>query len=319
MEIFLRPGEKERDFALLAEWFTLLEGETNTEAGLKDDYERHKERIIRLMVAEDARSERLGFNWMVISRFDASEVYFYLYVAPEHRRQGVGSRLWEDLQPLLAQYRIQKMTVNVPDNIPEGLAFAQKRGFTLRNHHLAMALDLTTFDDRPYEAVIDRLKGEGFRSTNMAELGNTEEAQRLLYQLNDTTSSETMGSDGSHAWLDFDDFQRSVCQAAWYKPDGQMVVIDTTTGTWAAMSAITRFEGSDHAYNLFTGVDQRYRGRGLAQAVKVIALRYARDVLKVSSVKTHHNHHNEPMLAIDRKLGYVQIPGYYSMQLLKES
>jgi RimJ/RimL family protein N-acetyltransferase len=94
----------------------------------------------------------------------------------------------------------------------------------------------------------------------------------------------------------------------------QMVAIDTATGAWVAMSAITRLEGNDYAYNLFTGVDKLYRGRRLAQAVKVLALRYARDVLKANTVRTHHNIKNAPMIAIDRKLGYTQLPGTYLLE-----
>ncbi len=40
-------------------------------------------------------------------------------------------------------------------------------------------------------------------------------------------------------------------------------------------TAITVFEGADHAYNLFTSTDVRYRGRKLEQAVKSLALRKA--------------------------------------------
>lgn len=80
------------------------------------------------------------------------------------------------------------------------------------------------------------------------------------------------------------------------------------------MSAITRFEGADYAYNLFTGVEKSYRGRKLAQAVKGLALQYARENLGVSTVRTHHNALNDPMLAIDRKMGYVTINGYYSLE-----
>jgi RimJ/RimL family protein N-acetyltransferase len=60
-------------------------------------------------------------------------------------------------------------------------------------------------------------------------------------------------------------------------------------------------------------VDKNYRGRKLGQAVKVLALRYARDVLKVDTVRTNHNAQNAPMIAIDRKLGYVQTPGFFMM------
>jgi hypothetical protein len=36
-------------------------------------------------------------------------------------------------------------------------------------------------------------------------------------------------------------------------------------------------------------------------------------VLKVKTVQTHHNDQNQPMIAIDRKFGYVQIPGVCTM------
>lgn len=74
------------------------------------------------------------------------------------------------------------------------------------------------------------------------------------------------------------------------------------------MSAITVFEGADHAYNLFTGTQVGYRGRGLAQAVKTLALRKAR-TFGVKSVRTSHNSENTAMIAIDTKLGYVRTPG----------
>lgn len=103
---------------------------------------------------------------------------------------------------------------------------------------------------------------------------------------------------------------------SWYKPAGQIVAIDTATGDWAAMSAITRFENAEHAYNLFTGVDVRYRGRKLGQAVKALALAlcFAHGMLNVTRVRTKHNAENAPMIAIDRKLGYVQTPGTYRME-----
>ncbi len=34
-----------------------------------------------------------------------------------------------------------------------------------------MELDLQAFDDRPYDAILARLKSEGFRFTSMAESG----------------------------------------------------------------------------------------------------------------------------------------------------
>ncbi len=312
--INLRPAELERDFGQIAALFSLTEDEPTSELGLKVDYEEHRERIIRLMVAEDEQGELLGFNWATRSRFDANQAYFYVIVKPEQRGQGAGLRLYEDLEKTIAEAQAKKLRVNIRDTCPECRAFAERRGFSEKRHLFAMALDLDALDDRPYDEIIARLKSEGFQFTSMEALGNTEEAQRKLYILNDTAAASTPGTDGEHSWTSFEDFQKHVCQSDWYKPAGQMVAIDTATGSWAAMSAITRMEGRDYAYNLFTGVDMPYCGRKLGQAVKVLALRYAREVLNVNSVRTHHNTRNLPMIAIDRKLGYTPLPGTFLME-----
>jgi len=52
--------------------------------------------------------------------------------------------------------------------------------------------------------------------------------------------------------------------------------------------------------------------------VKVLAPCYARDVLKVHTVRTHHNMKNLPMIAIDQKLGYKMLPGTFLMEKIFE-
>jgi GNAT superfamily N-acetyltransferase len=311
--IFLRPAAPERDFEQLAAWFSLLEDGTTTAAGLAAYYEQEQARIVQ-KTAVDAHGDLLGIYWAARDRLRPGLFAFFLYVKPERRGQGIGRLLYADLAQAMPAAQAHTLRVSIRDDSPTDRAFAERRGFVERAHAMAMALNLDAFEDRPYDAVIARLQGEGFRFTSMAALGDTEAARRKLYLLNETTGMEIPGTDGAPSWASFEDFRQSVCQSDWYRPDGQMVVIDAHTGVWAAMSAITRFD--DYAYNLHTGVDKRYRGRKLAQAVKAQALRYARDVLKVHTVRTHHNAKNLPMIAIDRKLGYVQISGTLLMEKL---
>ena len=316
--ILLRPTDPERDFSQIAALFSNEQGEPVSESGLKQDYEEHKERIIRLIVAEDKQGELLGFNWAVRSRFEPNEIYFFLIVKPEKRKQGAGSRLYEDLLQAAWDAQTKKLQVSIRDNRPECRAFADKRGFAERSHFIELELDLDAFDARPYERIIDQLRGEGFRFTTMEELGNTEDAQRKLYDLNDTTAREMPGSGGEPVWLSFEDFRSKVCLKEWYRPGGQIVAIDTAVNVWAAMSAITRFEGSHHAYNLHTGVDRRYQGRKLEQVMLALALRHARYVLKSNRVHTDENTLNQPMLAVYHEFGYAELPGTFSMEKLLE-
>ena len=311
--ISLRPAEPERDFKQLALWFSLLEDDPSTEASLKEYYAKEIARITQ-RVAENEQGELLGFYWAIRERQEPSQVIIFLYVKPEQRGQGIGRRLYTDLERVTVETGAKQLRVGIGDNQPEGRRFAERCGFTERLSQIAMALNLTAFDDRPYDALLAKLKGEGFQFTSLEALGNTEDAQRKLYRLNNMTGSESPGSDGEPAWTSFEDYQQRVCQAAWYKPGGELVVIESATGEWVAMSAITRMAGNDYAYNLHTGVDKRYRGRKLAQAVKVLALRYAREVLQATEVRSHHNIQNLAMIAINHKFGYRQISGSFLME-----
>jgi RimJ/RimL family protein N-acetyltransferase len=201
----------------------------------------------------------------------------------------------------MAARRVSTLRVSARDDWSAGMNFAQHRGFHANARTLAVTLDLDRFDDWRYEPLVRRLESEGFRYNSMEALGDTDEARRALYRLNEVTGRDIPGTGGAPPWASFADFRQRVCQAAWYRVGGQLVVIDETSGRFVAMSAISRFE--DHAPNLHTGVNRAYHGRKLAQAVRTPALNYARDVLRVREVRTHHDALNLPMIAIDRKFG----------------
>lgn len=307
--ISLRLAQPERDFAQLSSWFSMLEEDAPSGQELKDYYEKQRKEIIQ-RVAENEKRELLGFYWIYFDNKESCD--FVLFVAPEQRKQGIGKLLYEDLEQSARDAQIKNISVTIMATNPESRIFAVRRGYLERWHFIPMRLKLDMFDDSPYDDLIGKLKKEGFCFTSMEDLGDTEEAQRKLYTLNDETNLDVPGRNGEHTWSSFEDFQKRVCMEEWYKPGGQKIVIDKATGDWVAMSAISRFQ--NHAYNLHTGVDRRYRGRKLAQAVKVMALRYARDVLKVNIVHTDHNTMNQPIIAIDRKFGYIEMPGTFVMK-----
>jgi len=307
--IVLRPAELEKDFVQLANWFSIIEDDALSAQGLMEYYQKQKE-VITQRVAENEKGELLGFYWIYFNTAESCNID--LFVEPKLRRQGFGKQLYEDAEKSVRVAQAKRMDITIADTDSESRAFAEKRGYSERWHFIPMRLNLDSFDDSPYDDIIAKLAKDGFQFTSMEELGNTEEAQQCLYALNDETNLDVPGRNGEPTWSSFEDFQKRVCQADWYKPGGQIMAIDMATGRWVAMSAISRFQ--NHAYNLHTGVDRRYRGRKLAQAVKVLALRHARDVLKVNIVHTDHNTMNHSMIAIDRKLGYTELPGTFVMR-----
>ncbi|MCK7481790.1 MAG: hypothetical protein M0C28_34905 [Candidatus Moduliflexus flocculans] len=85
--------------------------------------------------------------------------------------RGVGGRLYTDLELAAASAQVTQLEVGVRDDCPKCRSFADRNGFSEQRHSIGMTLDLTRFDDRPYEAVISRLQAEGSSSRRWRRWG----------------------------------------------------------------------------------------------------------------------------------------------------
>lgn len=310
----LRPAEPELDFAQIANWFSILENEPTSEHHLIEYYQGARERIDQVL-AVDEQGRRLGFGWLIRNKHKQGLASLHLYVEPALRQQGIGGRLYAELMDAAARAAIRQVQVKIRDTEAEGQSFGMRHGFVKRAHEVEQVLEADAFDEEPFEEILAQLRAEGFRFTSMEELGNTPDAQRKLYALNDTAAMGMPGAPQGHVWDTFEEFQQQVCKSTWYQPAGQIIAIDTAADRWVAMCAISCQDRYDaHATVMFLGVDCAYRGRKLAQAVSVLALCYARDGLKAGSVYTYHDTANAPAIAIDTKLGYIRVGGMISME-----
>lgn len=177
MTALFRDLDPQKDFLPLARLFTEEMNDPCTIEGLRDDYERHKERILRLRIASSEQDEVLGFNWITRERNEGERAYFYIVVSCEHRHKGIGSRLYQDIEAVAGNSGILELRATFPDTLPEARLFAEKRGFNLISHSIGMQLELDTLNLQPYHELMEDLERQGFEFTSMEALGNTEEAQ----------------------------------------------------------------------------------------------------------------------------------------------
>ncbi len=68
-------------------------------------------------------------------------------------------------------------------------------------------------------------------------------------------------------------------------------------------------------WNAYTGVDRAYRGRGVARALKLRTIQWARQN-NVDFIYTGNDIANQRMLAINVQLGYEPLPGW--VEVVKE-
>jgi GNAT superfamily N-acetyltransferase len=233
-------------------------------------------------------------------------------VDPDHRRQGAGTQMYEDALAFAKAHGAQSLTSEVSDSDPAGLRFMEKLGFRVRKHTFSSRLDVATFDETPFKNWIEQVVMTGIRFSTLAAEGNTREAQWKLYTLNRAAALDNPSSDGEDPLPDFEVFYHQVLNADWFRPDGQILAIDGEQ--YVGLGAVSLSENS--AYAAFTGVDRAYRGRGIAHALKLLTIRYAREH-GAAALYTDNDSANAPMLAINRKFGFVPEAGMYL--LMKET
>jgi RimJ/RimL family protein N-acetyltransferase len=308
--IAIRQAEPAADFPRIAELLSSHEPEPVTAEQLWE-WERRMsaDRIRRRLVAVASDGAIVGYGyidhetWMRPGRFE-----LWALVDPARRGAGIGAALYDHAQQLAVAHGATSFGSEVRDDDPASLRFAERRGFRIDGHTFESILDLTAFDDQRFAGAIEVAEATGIRFFTMADLGDTAEAKRKLYELNRRTALDNPSADGTFA--PFEEFQQFVFGASWYRPDGQILAADGER--WVGIAAVAYYPERNSAYNAFTGVERDYRGRGLAQALKLLAIRFAQRY-GAAHIRTNNDSQNAPMLAINRKLGYRPEPGRYRL------
>ncbi|MCU0611496.1 MAG: GNAT family N-acetyltransferase [Candidatus Eisenbacteria bacterium] len=264
-------------------------------------------RIAHRTVATDEAGLVVGYGAAVHEAWwPEGEFYVWVGLLPEARGRGLGRRLAEDAQLFLKQRGASLLTSEVRDDDPVSQRFARHNGFEVTSHTFSSFLSTEAFDETPFRATLAGVEFQGIRVCSVADFGDGPEARRALHEVNALTSRDIPGNEGPD--MPFDVFETWICGSDWYRPAGQLIAVDKAR--WVGVCAVQLLPQSQKAYNVMTGVLREYRGRGIALALKIMAIRYAREhgarVLYTSNASN-----NAAMVALNRKLGYQPQPGKY--------
>jgi GNAT superfamily N-acetyltransferase len=268
-----------------------------------------KGHIRRCQVAVDAAGRISGYNLLQHEAWEEDGLfYFEVIVKPEQQGQGLGSWLYDEAMTAVPTLGGRRLKGDVRDDQPEWLRFAQNRGFTIRRHLFESVIELNEFDESRFTGLIESVEATGIRFFSLADVGDTEAARRKLHAVNTAVSADSPGSDGG--FPNFEEFNQMFNTSAWFQPAGQ--ILATAGDEYVGLAAVGYFEDQNYMYNNITGVLRDYRGRKIAQALKLLTIRYAQ-AYGAATIRTSNDSENAPMLAINRKLGYKPLPGKYLM------
>ncbi|WP_431902934.1 GNAT family N-acetyltransferase [Nonomuraea sp. bgisy101] len=165
-----------------------------------------------------------------------------------------------------------------------------------------LELDVDGFDEAVFEPYLQRAQGAGIVFTTMAELGDTAEHRRALYDLNRTCSAD-IPERGT--FYTYDEYVAQRIEVPSFEASGVMLAVHD--GRWVGMSGTSLHPDKGYAFSEMTGVLAPYRGRGLSLALKLLAVRFVR-AAGYRRLATFHHPLNASAIAMNRRLGFVDQP-----------
>lgn len=301
----LKPINPDADFVRIAELMRLV-WPSDTAQKLAEAWRTQQDARVFYTLGCDATDFITGVGQIACSTSNDPESYrIRVVVDPACRRRGLGSLIYDEVQRYVVAHGGSRITAFVWHDCPAGAHFAMRHGFTPQGGSHISVLDVAGFDEAPFAGVIERVQAQGILFATLADFGDTEEARRKCFELNNRSMTPAFDGIGSHQWPSFEVFVQRVCASSWYRSDGQIVAIDKATGEWIGLGAIGIETDGVTAINTYTGVDPRYRGRDIALALKLLAVRCARRH-GCTTLRANNAPPNAPILAINDKMGYVR-------------
>jgi GNAT superfamily N-acetyltransferase len=264
-------------------------------------------------IDEDSRTI-LGFGtikhsmWM----FHPQKFWVEVQVDPRYHGKGVGGQIYEKLAGDLEKLDATTAWAIVKEDLPRALTFTQKLGFSEKKRAWESRLDPSDVDVARFQKYADKASDEGIKiSTLTEEQARGPDSVRKLYEL----SQELMADvplQASYTKTSFEQWEAFELKNPGLIPDCYFIASDGPR--YVGLSFAVRSDKEPRTlYQLLTGVRREYRGRGVAIALKLRVVDFARQN-QYDKIKTWNDSDNAPMLGVNTKLGFKRQVGWITME-----
>jgi GNAT superfamily N-acetyltransferase len=238
--------------------------------------------------------------------FTRGKYFISIEVHPDHQRRGYGTAMYDHLVGLLSERDPLFFSADTREDKPDFIRFLTKRGFETTMRYPVSHLNPQTFDFAKFKGVEEHVAEQGIEIVNVPDLpARDPDWQRHWYELE------------SECWMDvplpepptvgrFEEFA-SRFDSPNYDARAHFIAIDGgkyvgLTGFWISIAEKHKL------YTGLTGVVRSHRRKGVATALKVSGVRFARDY-DATIIETD-NEENNPMFGLNLHLGFEPQPAW---------
>jgi mycothiol synthase len=259
----------------------------------------------RIVGAGDLNHERWTFH--------PDKLHIGVMVDPDARKRGLGTALYEDLLRAARERKATELVTGVKESMADGVEFAMHRGFTESKRDWESRLDVTSFDASAFAEAPNRVAAEGITITTLAqELARDPEAIHAVYAL-DCDCGRDVPSTDPFTPLPFESWRKEVLESPNSTPDAWYMAVDRS-GRYLGVSNLWRsLEDPSFIWQGLTGVRREARGKGIAMALKLKTVEYAREH-GIREIKTWNDQRNRPMLRINEAMGFAKQPAWIELR-----
>lgn len=307
----LRPFESADYDAVSRLWNTVHSDDklTPREIAHRDAAFEAPYRFGRLVAEREGRLVGAATFEQHAGMYHPQKFFIDVHVYPEVEGLGVGSALYERVVRELSPFDPITLRAQVKETHARARAFAEKRGFTEDKRDWDAVLHLASFDMTPFAPLLSRPQTRNIRICSLAELQHDPQMRRKFHALFSDVRRDVPRSEPATP-IPFESFVKLVFEAPDFSLEGTFVALHE--GAYVGLTQLWKGGATDELFTGLTGVTRAYRGRGIAVALKLRAIAFAK-AIGAPLIHTDNDTRNTAMLAINDKLGFVRQPARISV------
>jgi mycothiol synthase len=306
MTVQIRPFT-ERDYAaLIAVHNAALPDYTESEVDVRHyDAARDPQcHFLRVVAERDGLVVGFASYGNVSFMFHPQKFWLDIEVHPEYHGQGIEAALYDHLMADAAPREPILFWSNSREDWAERMAFLAERGFAEKMRYYESRLDLTSFDASRFAGASERAAEQGITIKTLRELEADPDRDRKLFEFHSTVVRD-VPSPGETNDITYEAWHKRTFENPSLLPDGFFMALDGER--YVGISNLWEAKGRAHINTGLTGVLREYRRRGIALALKLRAIEYARQV-GATHIRTGNEENNRAMLSINEALGFAKQP-----------